>query len=154
MGGDVAPSFGGLSADHAGTEVADSCASVTKIAKAYESVVTSYGVTRLDMDIEDNSLTDRAGIARRDAAIRQLKLWAARTGRQVQVVYPIGAEPRGLDLSDYALLTDATVHHVPISIANIMAFDYYNCTRNCDTDMGQLRAARWPGRTASGALPG
>ena len=33
MGGDVVPSFGGYSADHGGTEIADSCPSVPKIAK-------------------------------------------------------------------------------------------------------------------------
>lgn len=45
-------------------------------------------------------------------------------------------EPPGLDPADYALLRDAAVHHVPVSIVNIMAFDYYNCSRNCNTDMG------------------
>ena len=45
MGGSVIPSFGGYSADQDGTEIADSCHSVPKIALAYESVVTSYGVT-------------------------------------------------------------------------------------------------------------
>lgn len=73
MGGDVIPSFGGYSADQGGTEIADSCASVPKIAKAYESVITSYGVTRLDMDVEANSLSKPAGIARRSAALRLLQ---------------------------------------------------------------------------------
>ncbi|MGH3121131.1 MAG: hypothetical protein ACRDND_08870, partial [Streptosporangiaceae bacterium] len=42
-GGDVIPSFGGYSADQGGTEIADSCQSVPRIARAYESVVTTYG---------------------------------------------------------------------------------------------------------------
>ncbi len=69
MGGDVVPSFGGYSADQGGTEIADSCTSVPKIAKAYEKVVTTYGVTRLDMDVEAKSLSNKAGIARRSEAI-------------------------------------------------------------------------------------
>src|SRR5437763_3446234 len=52
IGGDVIPSFGGWSADQRGTDVADSCKSVRKIAAAYEAVITKYDVTRLDMDIE------------------------------------------------------------------------------------------------------
>ena len=40
-----------------------------RIARAYESVVTTYGVTRLDMDVEANSLNNAAGIARRSAAL-------------------------------------------------------------------------------------
>src|SRR5690348_9736699 len=46
-GGDVIPSFGGYSADQGGTEIADSCTDVPKIAAAYESVIQTLGVTRL-----------------------------------------------------------------------------------------------------------
>ena len=49
-GGDVIPSFGGYSADHDGTEIADSCTSISAIAAAYEKVITTYNVTRLDLD--------------------------------------------------------------------------------------------------------
>ena len=35
-GGDVIPSFGGYSADHGGTEIADSCTNVQSIAADYE----------------------------------------------------------------------------------------------------------------------
>ena len=34
------PSFGGFSADQGGTEIADSCNSVSKIAADYEQVIT------------------------------------------------------------------------------------------------------------------
>ncbi len=44
-GGDVIPSFGGYAADDGGTEIADSCTDVNAIAAAYESVITTYGVT-------------------------------------------------------------------------------------------------------------
>jgi hypothetical protein len=133
-GGDVIPSFGGYSADEGGTEIADSCPSVSKIARAYESVVTTYGVTRLDMDVEANSLTNRAGIARRSEAIRLLQQWAARTRRRVQIVFTLGVEPGGLGGSGLAVLKNARAHDVRISAVNIMAFDYYNSTT--DSDMG------------------
>src|SRR2546423_2150641 len=61
MGGDVIPSFGGFSADHSGTEIADSCTDVNALAAAYESVITTYNVTPLDMDVESNSLNNVAG---------------------------------------------------------------------------------------------
>jgi Glycosyl hydrolases family 18 len=133
-GGDVIPSFGGYSADHAGTEIADSCTSVSKIAQAYENVVTTYGVTRLDMDVEDNSLNKPAGIARRSAAIALLQQWAARQHRQVQIVFTLGVEPGGLPANCLAVLKSAIAHHVRIDAVNIMAFDYYNATS--DSDMG------------------
>ncbi len=133
-GGDVIPSFGGYSADHDGTEIADSCTSVAKIAHAYENVVTTYGVTRLDMDVEDRSLNKPAGIARRSAAIALLQKWAARTHRRVQIVFTLGVEPGGLPGNCLAVLKSAIAHGVRIDVVNIMAFDYYNA--KTDSDMG------------------
>ena len=69
LGGDVIPSFGGYSADHGGTEIADSCTNVQQIAADYEQVITTLGVTRLDMDVESSSLNNTAGINRRNQAI-------------------------------------------------------------------------------------
>jgi hypothetical protein len=135
MGGDVVPSFGGYSADHAGTEIADSCTSVPKIAKAYESVVTTYGVTRLDMDVEDRSLGNTAGIARRSKAIALLEKWAARTHRTVQIVFTIGVEPWGLPGNCFAVLKSAAAHGVRFTV-NIMTFDYYIKASRTGIEMG------------------
>jgi chitinase len=133
-GGDIVPSFGGYSADQDGTEIADSCTSVAKIARAYESVVTAYGVTRLDMDVEANSLGNKAGIARRSAAIALLQRWAARHHRPVQIVFTLGVEPAGLPGNCLAILKSALAAGVHITAVNIMAFDYYNS--HTDSDMG------------------
>jgi hypothetical protein len=65
----VIPSFGGYSADHGGTEIADSCTNVSTIASDYESVITTLGVTRLDMDVESSALNNTAGINRRNEAL-------------------------------------------------------------------------------------
>ena len=75
------PSFGGWSADQGGTEIGDSCKNVDGDRAAYEQVVTTYDVTRLDMDIEGRSLTKTAGIDRRNKAIKLLQDWAAANGR-------------------------------------------------------------------------
>jgi hypothetical protein len=133
-GGDVIPSFGGYSADEGGTEIADSCHSVSKIAEAYESVVTTYGVTRLDMDVEAKSQNNLAGIARRSAAIALLQHWAARHHRQVQIDFTLGVEPGGLAADCLHVLRSALAAGVKITTVNIMAFDYYNSQH--DSDMG------------------
>ena len=52
------------------------------IAAAYEKVITTYNVTRLDLDTEDNSLTNTAGIDRRNKAIKLVEDWAARRHRR------------------------------------------------------------------------
>ena len=69
VGGDVIPTFGGYSADHGGIEIADSCTNVGQIAADYEQVITTLGVTRLDMDVESASLNNTAGIDRRNKAL-------------------------------------------------------------------------------------
>jgi hypothetical protein len=125
-GGDVVPSFGGFSADNTGTEIADSCTDVGKIAAAYEKVITTYGVTRLDMDIEDNSLTNTAGIDRRNKAIRQVQQWARRTHRSVQIVYTLPTAPAGLEQTGVDVLSNAVANGATVDIVNIMTFDYYD----------------------------
>jgi hypothetical protein len=135
LGGDVVPSFGGYSADHDGTEIADSCSSVKKIARAYESVVTTYGATWLDMDVEDNSLSNKAGIARRSEALRLLEGWAARTHRRLRISFTIGVEPWGLPADCLAVLQSAVAHGVRFTV-NIMAFDYYIKASLTGIDMG------------------
>ncbi|HET9172320.1 MAG TPA: chitinase [Actinospica sp.] len=134
-GGDVIPSFGGYTADHAGEEIADSCTDVAKIAADYEQVITTYGVTRLDFDVEDNSQTNHAGIDRRNEAIALVEQWAACHHRTVQFVYTIGTNMTGLDVPDGEyVLQSAVAHHARIDIVNIMTFDYYD---GAPHEMGQ-----------------
>jgi hypothetical protein len=126
MGGDVIISFGGYSADHGGTEIADSCHSVAAITRAYQKVVTSYGVTRLDMDVEDRSLNNQASLARRSEAIARLEAWARRTNRLVQVDLTVGAIQHGFPASSRRVIASAIAHRAAITVVNGMTFDYYN----------------------------
>jgi Glycosyl hydrolases family 18 len=128
-GGNVIVSFGGNSADHDGTDIADSCTNVSKIATAYEKVLTTYHVSRIDLDIEDNSLTKLAGITRRNKAVAMVESWAASHGRPVQFSYTIPTTSTGLDPSSLAVLKNAVAHHANVRIANIMTFDYYIGTK-------------------------
>jgi glycosyl hydrolase family 18 (putative chitinase) len=133
LGGDVIPSFGGWSADQGGTEIGDSCKDPAAIASAYEQVVTSYDVTRLDMDIEGRSLTRTAGIDRRNKAIKLLQDWAAANGRTVQIQYTLPTSADGLEPSGVAVLQNAVTNGVRIDVVNPMVFDYYD---RVTTDMG------------------
>jgi chitinase len=125
-GGDVIPSFGGFAADDTSTEIADSCTSVPAIAAAYEHVVTTYHVTRLDLDTEDNSLTNTAGIDRRNKAIKLVEDWAAAHHRTVQFTYTLPTTPNGLAPTGLAVLQNAVANHARIDIVNIMTFDYFD----------------------------
>ncbi len=125
-GGDVVPSFGGYSADHSGRDIADSCPSAARIAKAYEQVVTTYGVTRLDLDVEDRSLNHMAAIARRNQAIHLVQQWAQRHGRTVQFSYTLPSSMSGLDPTGVALLKDAVRRQARVRVINAMTFDFYD----------------------------
>ena len=125
MGGDVIPSFGGYSADHGGTEIADSCTNVSQIAADYESVITTLGVTRLDMDVEAKSLNNTAGIDRRNQAIAMTEAWAAAQGIPLQIQYTIPVEQYGLDPNGEAVLQSAVANHATVTSVDIMVFDYY-----------------------------
>jgi GH18 family chitinase len=133
LGGDVIPSFGGWSADQGGTEIADSCKDVNTIAAAYEDVITRYGVTRLDMDVEGRSLNRTDGIDRRNKALKLVEDWAAAQNRPFQVSYTLPTSASELEPSGVAILQNAVSNHTRVDVVNIMAFDYYDRTT---TDMG------------------
>ncbi|MFE9450035.1 chitinase [Streptomyces sp. NPDC006739] len=125
-GGNVIPSFGGYGADTTGTELADSCTSVDAIAKVYESLVTTYGVTRIDLDVEADSLNNAAGIDRRDKAIAKVQRWAERGGHHVQFSYTLPTTATGLAPSGVALLRNAVDNGARVDVVNIMTFDYWD----------------------------
>jgi hypothetical protein len=125
-GGNVIPSFGGYGADTTGTELADSCTSVDAIASVYESLVTTYGVTRIDLDIEADSINNAAGIDRRNKAIAKVERWAARTGHCVQFSYTLPTFNTGLAPSGVALLQNAVDNGARVDVVNIMTFDYWD----------------------------
>jgi Glycosyl hydrolases family 18 len=125
LGGDVIPSFGGYSADHGGTEIADSCTNVQSIAADYEQVITTLGVTRLDMDVESSSLNNTAGITRRNQAIALTEQWAAANSIPLQIQYTLPVEQYGLDPNGEAVLQSAVANGATVTSVNIMVFDYY-----------------------------
>ncbi|MBD0736822.1 chitinase [Streptomyces sp. CBMA29] len=140
-GGDVIPSFGGYAADNSGTEIADSCTNVSSIAAAYEKVITTYDVSRIDLDIEDNSLTNAGGIDRRNKAVKMVQDWAAGNGRSVQFSYTLPTTTHGLttgtagDGSGLSVIKNAISNGVKVDVVNLMTFDYYdNATHNMATD--------------------
>jgi chitinase len=118
-GGNVMISFGGES----GGELAQTCTNVSQLTAAYQNVVNTYGVTRLDFDIEGGVLSDTAATARRDQALAALQA----EDPSVQVDFTLAVSPQGLPTgtgSEYALLQDAKAKGVKVSVVNIMTMDF------------------------------
>ncbi|MGO9270243.1 MAG: Ig-like domain repeat protein, partial [Terriglobia bacterium] len=134
-GGDVIPSFGGSAADtYPFEELADSCQTVSSIAAEYERVITTLNVTRIDLDTEEDSLNNTAGIDRRNKAIAMVQQWAAQNGRSVEWVYTLPTNVAGLDAgvwgSNYTtgagVLLNAVENGTRIDRVDIMTFDFYD----------------------------
>ena len=115
-GGDVIISFGGA----AGGELAQTCTSVSDLTAAYANVVNTYGVTRLDFDIEGSTLDDSASNTRRDQALAALQA----QDPAVQVDYTLAVAPDGLPSEEMGLLQDAQNNGVKVSTVNIMTMDF------------------------------
>jgi chitinase len=88
--------------------------------------VTTYDVSRLDLDVEDRSLNRTAAVTRRNEAIHLVQQWAARQGRTVQFSYTLPASMTGLDPTGVHILADAVTHHASVTVVDAMAFDFYD----------------------------
>jgi chitinase len=124
-GGNVIISFGGEPDGDTPNEIAQTCTSVSSLTAAYQNVVTTYGVTRLDFDIEGSVLADTAATTRRDQALAALQA----EDPSVQVDFTLAVNPDGLPTgtaSEYALLQDAKTQGVKVSTVNIMTMDFGN----------------------------
>jgi len=124
-GGNVIPSFGGFTADTTGTEIADSCASVSGIAQVFESLITTYHVPRIDLDVEGDSINNTAGINRRNEAIAQTEQWAAAHHFRIQFSYTLPTFPTGLTAAGLAILQNAIADGAKVSVVNLLTFDYF-----------------------------
>ncbi|HWG23381.1 glycosyl hydrolase family 18 protein, partial [Actinospica sp.] len=124
-GGNVIISFGGEPNGSTPNEIAQTCTSVSSLTAAYLNVVNTYGVTRLDFDIEGSVLSDTAATTRRDQALAALQA----EDPAVQVDFTLAVASNGLPTgsgSEYALLQDAKNNGVKVSVVNIMTMDFYD----------------------------
>jgi Cellulose binding domain len=116
MGGDVRISFGGED----GSELAQTCTSVSQLQAAYQKVISAYDVNKIDFDIEGAAIEDTAANARRDQALAALQ--AADPGLQVSFTVPV--LPSGLTQDGINLVSGAVQAGVQISAVDVMAMDY------------------------------
>ena len=116
MGGDVRISFGG----EAGSELAETCTSVSQLQAAYQQVISAYDVNKLDFDIEGAAIANTAANNRRDQALAALQ----QQDKGLQISFTLPVLPSGLTSDGVAVLTGAAQAGVQISAVNVMAMDY------------------------------
>jgi hypothetical protein len=143
-------SFGG----EAGSELAVSCANLSQLTAAYQSVINTLHVSHIDFDIEGAEIAYTANNTTRFQAINTLE--AANPGLVVSVTIPVN--PNGPDANGQAFLAAAKANGTRIDVVNVMAMDYYGTWDSGGANMGSdaVAAAQdtlayaktlWPGMT-------
>lgn len=115
-GGNVIISFGGAGSN----ELAQTCTTVSSLTAAYQKVVSTYGITRLDFDIEGDTLGDGNANQRRDQALAALQ----QADPSVQVDWTVAVDPDGMESDVTTLLKNAKSAGVNTTAVNLMTMDF------------------------------
>ncbi len=115
-GGNVMISFGGES----GGELAQTCTSTSGLTSAYANVASTYGVNRLDFDIEGGVLGDTSSNTRRNSALAALQA----QNPDIQIDFTLAVDPTGLPGNELTMLQQAKNDGVHVSVVNIMTMDF------------------------------
>ena len=129
-------SFGGADADdnHSSQkELGMVCDSVSALENAYQEVIDTYKVSRLDFDIEGDAADNSSSIDLRNQAIAALEV----KNPNLQISYTLSAGPGGLDDTGVSLLHDAVSRNANVNIVNFMAFDDGSSASYPGDQMGQ-----------------
>lgn len=115
-GGDVIIAFGGYD----GTDLGQSCDSISSLQAAYQAVIDKYKANILDFDVEHTAIEEPVSIDRRSQALKALA--AANPGLQIN--YTLPATPAGLTDPSVNVLKSAVKHGTPVAVVNLMTMDY------------------------------
>ncbi len=119
-GGDVMISFGGAAGTSLAQYYAQHGKSAQELANAYGAVVDTYGLNRIDFDIEGAAVADPSSIALHAAALKILQ-----TARpDLEVWYTLPVLPTGLDNNGLNVVDQALKAGVKLDGINVMAMDY------------------------------
>jgi hypothetical protein len=102
---------------------------VSALQAAYQSVITKYNLTWIDLDVEGAAIADSASINRRNQAIHNLQA----ANPNLRVSYTLPVNPTGLDGNGTSLLSNAKANNVRVDVVNVMAMDYGSCGINMGT---------------------
>jgi chitodextrinase len=113
-------SFGGQA--HTSLDVA--CTSVGGLAAAYQSVISAYQLSTIDLDIEGPALANFQAEQRRAAAIADLERAARAAHRSLSVWLTLPVEPSGLQGDAVSVVDSMLRDRVSITGINVMTMDF------------------------------
>jgi cellulose synthase/poly-beta-1,6-N-acetylglucosamine synthase-like glycosyltransferase len=113
-------SFGGQA--HTSLDVA--CTSVSSLVAAYQSVISAYQLTAIDLDIEGPALDNFRAEQRRAAAVAGLERAARAAHRKLGVWLTLPVEPSGLQDDAISVVESMLRDRVSITGINVMTMDF------------------------------
>ncbi|HEY1619045.1 MAG TPA: glycosyltransferase family 2 protein, partial [Streptosporangiaceae bacterium] len=119
-GAQVIASFGGQS--HTSLDMG--CASVPRLTQAYQSVISQYHLTTIDLDIEGKALNSFPAEQRRAAAMAALEQAATASHRQLDIWLTLPVEPSGFQDNAISVIQSMLRERVPIAGINLLAMDF------------------------------
>lgn len=119
-GASVMVSFGGAR----NTSLAIACPSADDLAKAYQSIIDTYDLRAIDLDVEGAALNNFAAEQRRAAAVRILQERATKAHRKIDIWLTLPVEPSGLTGNALSVLTSMLHARVHLAGINVMAMNF------------------------------
>jgi cellulose synthase/poly-beta-1,6-N-acetylglucosamine synthase-like glycosyltransferase/chitodextrinase len=109
-------SFGG----QASTSLDVACPTTAALTSAYQSVISAYHLTTIDLDIEGAALNNAAATERRAQAIASLE----RSDPRLKVWLTLPVEPSGLQDNALSVISSMLREHVSLAGVNVMTMDF------------------------------
>ncbi|WP_207871517.1 chitinase [Enterococcus sp. DIV2402] len=119
-GYDVIVSFGGLLNDELALRYTD----VDSLVAAYQEVIDRYDLTTIDLDLENDGLTNRTVNQLRAQAIAKLQTNRKKAGKSLAVWLTLPADPNGLTKDGTDTVAEFLTNKVDLAGVNIMTMNY------------------------------
>jgi hypothetical protein len=125
-GGDIVPSFGGWS----GNKLGPNCPDAESLAGAYQEVIDAYGLSAIDIDIENTDEFENEAV--QDRILGALRIVKA-NNPGIQTIVTFGTSTTGPNFWGNRLIERAAELSAGIDIFTIMPFDFGSSNIHDDT---------------------
>ncbi|MGH3760325.1 chitinase [Actinophytocola sp.] len=125
-GGDVVPSLGGWS----GNKLGPNCSSPEELAGAYQQVIDAYGLSAIDIDIENTDEFENEVV--QDRILNALKI-VEQNNPGIQTIITFGTTTTGPNYYGGRLIDQAAALGANIDVFTIMPFDFGSSDIYTDT---------------------
>src|ERR1044072_2653496 len=125
-GGDIVPSFGGWQ----GNKLGPNCSSPEELAGAYQQVIDAYGLSAIDIDIENTDEFENEAV--QDRILNALKI-VKQNNPGIQTILTFGTSTTGPNYYGNRLIERSQALGANIDVFTLLPFDFGNADIYNDT---------------------